>query len=248
MGKRSKDMDLCSGLKPCLATGNACSLTFLTKGFALKLHIFTACVLRRGVDLLLRTAEAPRRPEPSWSPAPHRPHRVWLIRAERVCPHHTIHHARVQTVCFTECPESRRASVYGIRALWRGALAVKTVVSLFELCESQGNVAVAPLVSCSRNLSVDSHLLLVGLRFNRVPRKVGVAAVPRAILLLALPLELALVYLNVPVAFLVAPAVRVRRRARYDAVPMLRSSYDVPFVSPGRRWASSPVDQKQTEC
>lgn len=121
-------------------------------------------------------------------------------------------------------------------------------MSFVELGESQGNVTVASFVPCSRNLSVDSHLLLVRLRFNRVPRKVGVTAVPRAILLLTLPLELAIVYRNVQVMILVKPAVRVGRRTRYDAVPMLRSSNDVPFVSPGSRWASSPVDQKQIGC
>lgn len=80
-------------------------------------------------------------------------------------------------------------------------------MSLVKLGKSQRNVAVAPLVPCSRNLSMDSHLLLVGLRFNRVPGEVGVTAVPRPILLLALALELAIVYVNVQVAVLITPAV-----------------------------------------
>lgn len=222
-------------------------LTFLSKRFTLELHVLTARVLRRGVDLLLRTAEAPRRPEPSCSP-PRRPHGLRLIRAERVGPHHTIHHPRVKTVCFTERPENRRASVHQIRVLRCWASSVEPVVSLLELGESQRNVAVAPLVPCSRNLSVDAHLLLVGLRFNRVPCKVGVTAVPRAILLFTLPLELVIVYVNVQVAVLVTPAVRFGGRARYDGVPMLRSSDDIPFVAPGRRWASSSADQKQIRC
>lgn len=56
----------------------------------------------------------------------------------------------------------------------------------------QGDITMAALVPQAAHLSVHPHLLLVGLRLNRVACQVGVAAIPRLEFLLPLPLEVIL--------------------------------------------------------